>query len=613
MLDFLSKIWTLAKPYKGRLFIGVAAGFVSGLSWPILIGTVSFIYTVVVVGKGAKDVPPTIQKMPLFIQHWFVDIRTALETGLQQHAWAAIMMICLIPLIMFFRGLSSFLNIYCLQWVGSRAIADLRVRLFRHLLDLSAGFYNQTSSGQLISRVMNDTAALQVIIGGATSVIVRDPVTLVSVMALLLWTQTKLTLIAIIALPACLIPIRVFNKKIRRATTTMQGQSADQTQVMIESFTGYRIVKAYNLENIVTGEFEKSCRAAVSQNMRVVRASNVSGPIIEFFGSCGIALLLVYLIFEHQSTPGDFLTLVMGFFSMYAPIKSLNMLHQWTIQARAASDNVFQLLDTKNSVPEPAHPKPLKAANADIVFEDLSFKYGEKPVLQNVNLTVKSGQLVALVGRSGSGKTTLTNLLLRFYDPLQGSIRIGGTDIRDVAIRDLRDHIAVVSQEIILFDESIRRNIELGRPGASNEEIMAAARHAHAYDFIMQKPTGFDTLIGEKGIMLSGGQRQRIAIARAVLRNAPILILDEATSALDNEAERIVQATLDELMKERTTICVAHRLSTVRGADLIVVFDEGRIVETGNHEELIRRGGVYQKLYELSEGGRRPIGDDPPA
>jgi subfamily B ATP-binding cassette protein MsbA len=243
------------------------------------------------------------------------------------------------------------------------------------------------------------------------------------------------------------------------------------------------------------------------------------------------------------------------------------------------------------------------------VFENLSFNYGEKPILRNVNLTVKSGQLVALVGASGSGKTTLANLLLRFYDPEQGAIRIGGQDIRDVSTRELRNQIAVVSQEIILFDETVRRNIELGRPGATDEEIVAAAKHAHAYDFIMAKPEGFDTVIGEKGIKLSGGQRQRIAIARAIVRNAPILILDEATSALDNEAERVVQAALDELMSECTTLCIAHRLSTIMHADLIVVLDQGRIVETGRHEELIRRGGVYQKLYLLSEGGRLPTAD----
>ena len=232
-------------------------------------------------------------------------------------------------------------------------------------------------------------------------------------------------------------------------------------------------------------------------------------------------------------------------------------------------------------------------------LKTLILHYGEKPVLRNINLTIKPGQLVALVGSSGSGKTTLANLLLRFYDPARGSIKIGGVDLRDVATRDLRNQIAVVAQENILFNDTIRRNIELGRPGATNDEIIAAAKHAHAYEFITQKPEGFDTIIGEKGVMLSGGQRQRLAIARAVLKNAPILILDEATSALDTESERAVQAALDELMQGRTTICIAHRLSTILHADVIVVLDQGRIVETGTHAELLQRGGIYQKLHEL--------------
>jgi ABC-type multidrug transport system fused ATPase/permease subunit len=250
-------------------------------------------------------------------------------------------------------------------------------------------------------------------------------------------------------------------------------------------------------------------------------------------------------------------------------------------------------------VSEPAAPKMLHADQADIVFENLDFNYGEKAVLRNIALTVKAGRLVALVGASGSGKTTLSNLLLRFYDPVRGSIKIGGVDIRDVRTRDLRNQIAVVTQETILFNDTIQRNIELGRPGATNDEVIAAARHAYAYDFIMEKPDGFDTIIGEKGVTLSGGQRQRLAIARAVLKNAPILVLDEATSALDTEIERQVQMELDELMKGRTTICIAHRLSTILHANVIVVLDQGRIVETGTHAELVRRGGIYQKLYEL--------------
>jgi ABC-type multidrug transport system fused ATPase/permease subunit len=250
-------------------------------------------------------------------------------------------------------------------------------------------------------------------------------------------------------------------------------------------------------------------------------------------------------------------------------------------------------------VPEPAQPKPLPSGKVDISLENVDFSYGEKTVLHKINLTIQAGQLVALVGASGSGKTTLANLLLRFYDPICGAIRIGGVDIRDVSPRDLRNRIAVVTQENILFNDTIRRNIELGRPGATGEEIVKAAQQAHAEEFILQKPKGYDTVIGERGVVLSGGQRQRLAIARALLKNAPILVLDEATSALDTESERVVQVALDELMQGRTTVCIAHRLSTILHADVIVVLNQGRIVETGRHEELVKQGGVYQKLYDM--------------
>lgn len=592
-----------------RLFLGVLAGIVNGFTQPLLIATIMFVYTVIfpsVDETGTPQMP--VKNLPHFAQEWFTNARHALETGVHAHPWTIALLIAAIPLVMLLRGLSNYLNIYLLQWVASRAIADLRAKLFRHLLDLSAGFYNQNSSGQLISRTISDTGALSVILSGATSVAVTAPVTLITTLGFLLVEQTRMTIITMIVMPACLIPITIFNRKIRRHSKEIQSQSAVLTQTMAEAFTGYRIVKAYNLEDIVTADFQNTTRKSVGLYMRVVRASNITGPLIEFFGSLGVALLLAYLVLrpEGHPKPADLLQLILSVFIMYAPLKSLNNLYNWITQGRAASERVFELLETKSTVPEPTQPKALNASNVDIVFDDVSFNYGEKQVLQNVNLTVKSGKLVALVGESGSGKTTLANLLLRFYDPLQGAIKIGGTDIREVSTRDLRNQIAVVSQEVILFNETIRRNIELGRPGASNEEIIAAARHAHAYDFIMEKPNGFDARIGEKGIMLSGGQRQRIAIARAVLRNAPILVLDEATSALDNESERIVQATLDELMKERTTLCIAHRLSTIMHADLIVVFEQGKIVETGGHAELIQRGGVYQKLYERSERGNRP-------
>lgn len=615
MFQFLFKVWGLAKEYRLRLFLGVVTGIVSGFMYPLLLGTVVLVYSAVFGDQpdlAASSASRASRFVPKFIQTWLANVHTAMVTDVKSHPWAIVGLVALIPIVMGLRGLFAFLNVYFLQWVASRSIADLRTRLFRHLLDLSAGFYNENSSGQLISRVINDTGMLQTILGNATTTIVRDPVTLVVLISGLLLVDAKLTLIAVVVMPACLVPIIIFNRKIRRASREVQERSADLTQTMAESFTGYRMVKAYNLEDTVTAEFQNTTRGAVSHYMRVVRASNTTGPLIEFFGSCGVALLLAWVIYHHQPVT-DILQLVGSIFMIYAPLKNLNMLHNWITQGQAASERVFELLATKNSVPEPAQPKKVNAIGADVAFESLSFNYGEKPVLRNINLTVKSGQLVALVGASGSGKTTLANLLLRFYDPQQGTIRIGGVDIRDVLTRDLRDQIAVVSQEVILFDETIRRNIELGRPGATDEEIIAAAKHAHAYDFIMSKPDGFNTLIGEKGMKLSGGQRQRIAIARAVLRNAPILVLDEATSALDNESERAVQAALDELMTERTTLCIAHRLSTIMHADLIVVLDQGRIVETGRHEELILRGGVYQKLYELSEGGRISSPEKEPA
>ncbi|MGA9779972.1 MAG: ABC transporter ATP-binding protein [Limisphaerales bacterium] len=602
MTKFLLRVWGLAKPYRLRLFLGVLTGILTGVVSPLVIGTVMFVYSAVFPSpdqSGAAQLP--MQKLPLFVQQWFFAVRQALESGVRAHPWMVVALITAIPFIMLLRNFFGYLNVYLLQWVASRAVADMRVLLFRHLLDLSAGFYSKNSSGQLISRVINDTVALQNILNNAVSVVVRDPVSLIGILAFLLWQQPKLTLITMVALPAVMIPLVIYSRKIRRSSREAQTLVAELTQTMAESFTGHRIVKAYNLEPIVTAQFQNAARRYVSQYMRIIRAGSIPGPLIEVFGSCGVALLLAYLIYGPQGSPNPtvFLQLIASVFFMYQPLKNLTQLQNQIVQARAASERAFALLDTQITVAEPAQPRKFQAAGADIQFEHVHFSYGEKIALHDINLEIKPGRLVALVGASGSGKTTLANLLLRFYDPQRGTIRIGGVDIREVATHDLRSQIAVVTQEVILFDDTIRRNIELGRPGATNDEIIAAAKHAHAYDFIMQKPEGFDGIIGEKGVMLSGGQRQRIAIARAVLRNAPILVLDEATNALDAESERAVQAALDELMKGRTTICIAHRLSTILHADLIVVLDQGRIVETGRHDELVKRGGVYQKLYEL--------------
>jgi subfamily B ATP-binding cassette protein MsbA len=606
MLAFLFKVWGLAKPYRVRLFLGVLTGIIGGLIAPLMIATAMFVYGAVFPSldeNGGVRLP--IRHLPAFAEEWFKNASAALESGVHGHQWAVAALIAAVPIIAFLRGLFGYLNVYFLQWTAIRTIADLRTRLFAHLLNLSAGFYSETSTGQLISRIMNDTASLQNILSGATSVIVRDPIILVSVLGGLLWQQPKLTLISMVVLPAGMIPIVIYSRKIRRASREMQTQFAELTQIMTEAFTGHRVVKAYNLENIVAGQFHATVRKSIGNYMRLIRANEIPGALIEFFGACGVALLLAYLIYFSNSRPNstDFLQLIFSIVVMYSPMKNLTRLQNQIIQARAASERAFALLETQSTVPEPAQPRLLQAAGADIYFDHVDFAYGEKPVLHDIDLRIQPGQLVALVGSSGSGKTTLANLLLRFYDPTHGAIRIGGVDIREFATRDLRNQIAVVTQETILFNDTIRRNIELGRLGATNEEIIEAARHAHAHDFITQKPQGFDGVIGEKGVTLSGGQRQRLAIARAVLRNAPILVLDEALSALDSESERIVQNALDELMKGRTTLCIAHRLSTILHADLIVVLDQGRIVEMGKHAELVQRGGIYQKLYELQFQG----------
>ena len=346
---------------------------------------------------------------------WLHDAREAMNQGLHEHPGAVIALVALIPLVMFLRGLFAYLNVYFLQWTAIRAVTDLRERLFSHLLHLSAGFFTKTRSGELISRIMSDTNALQNVLSGATSVIIRDPVTLVSVLALLLCRPEtrKLTLLALVVLPFCLIPLSVYNRKVRRSSRELQTQNAGLMQVMTEAFTGHRIVKAYNLENVVASEFRGTAQKAVSQYMRIIRANEISGPIIDFLGALGVALALLYLLYVTQARPstGDFVQVVLSVFLMYPPMKNLSRLYNQLAQARASSERVFELLATSTTVPEPAQPRPLKAAGADIHFDHVDFAYGDKPVLRDIDLRIRPGQLIALVGSSGAGKTTLANLL----------------------------------------------------------------------------------------------------------------------------------------------------------------------------------------------------------
>jgi subfamily B ATP-binding cassette protein MsbA len=605
MISFLRRLWTYVRPYKVRLALGLVSGI-------LLAGTNAILYLLVKMGVDLIFATRTeggtvqlslgdkLQKVPSTLRPLMKWLADHLPTHLAASQGVVLVVIFSIPVIMLLRSLFNYLNIYMVNWASTRAIADLRTDVFQHLQSLPLSFLAKANTGDLISRVTSDTQSVRSIIGTSLATFISDPVTIIFLAALLLIQQPTLTLISVIVLPICIIPISIYARKVRQSARAMQTHAAELSKLMHESFTGNRIIKAYNLENKVLADFRAVTRKFVSQVMRIVRANEIPGNVTEFLGGVGVTLILLYIVVTKKDiSAGDFSAFLFAMFSIYKPIKNLTRLHNQLHQAQAASQRVFELLDTKSTMLEPASPKPLHAAKADIQFENINFSYGEKPVLRSINLTVKAGQLVALVGSSGSGKTTLANLLPRFYDPQTGAVLIGDTDIRQVLTKELRNQIAIVTQETILFHDTIRGNIAVGRPGATDQEIEAAARSANAHQFILEKPDGYDAIVGEKGVALSGGQRQRLSIARAILKDAPILILDEATNALDTESERAVQEQLEKLMVGRTTICIAHRLSTIQKADLIVVMNEGHIVETGTHAELIQRNGVYKRLYDL--------------
>lgn len=519
-------------------------------------------------------------------------------TGGQPVTFSAVFIPLLVIGFFLLRGIFDFLSSYLMSNVGLRSIMRLRNDLYRHITRLDLDFYSKGRTGDLISRIMNDVSYIQ---GAITDVIVdlfKQPLAILFNIPMAFYFGGKFGLISIAVFPVVVLPIVILGKRLRKVTRNMQEKFADITSIMEESFNGARVVKAFNMENHEISKFEAVNMRVFNYFKKMLKVTIVQKPLIEVLGAFGAALAIW---FGMQSLPADrFVAFIGAMFMFYEPIKRLSKVNSSIQQSIGAGSRIFEIMDQKSAIVELPDAEPLKGVIQSIGFHRVSFNYApEKLVLSGVDFFVRAGEVVAIVGSSGSGKTTLANLIPRFYDPNEGYLSINGRDIREFTIESLRNNIGLVTQETILFNDSVRGNIAYGRPAASIEEIHRAAERAHADVFIRELADGYETNIGEKGGQLSGGQRQRISIARAILKDPPILILDEATSQLDTESEREVQKALENLMQGKTVFIIAHRLSTIQNADRILVLDQGRIVQEGSHGSLLGEEGVYKRLYEL--------------
>ena len=505
-------------------------------------------------------------------------------------------------LIYFLRGLGMYGQDYLMNYVGENIIKDLRNDLYNRIQDLPIAFFHKEQTGVLMSRITNDVNIIKTMVSTAVTGSLKDSFTIVGLTFVIFYRDWKMALFAFIILPVAFFPIVEFGRRVRRISTGWQEAMADLNSFLHETIAGNKIVKAFGMESYEKKRFFYKTLDLFKLEMKAVIARSLSSPIMEFLGGLGIAFIIWYggyKVITGSSTAGTFFSFMAAVLMLYDPVKKLSGLNNAVQQGLAAADRVFDIIEMESDIKERTDPITIKRGPHRVTFENVFFKYDDVMVLKDINLDVKAGEVLALVGMSGGGKTSLVNLIPRFYDVTRGAIRIDGIDIRDVSISSLRDQMGIVTQEPILFNDSIRNNIAYGKWDATDKEIIKVAEAAYAYDFIQNFPNKFDTNIGELGGRLSGGEKQRICIARALLKDAPILILDEATSSLDAEAEMLVQKALENLMKGRTTFVIAHRLSTIDYADRIVVIVNGRVEEEGKQEELISMQGEFFKLYRM--------------
>ncbi len=583
------------RPYGRRQTAGILFGILYGLVNGLIVGAIK------VVGDHLDPGTASHALLGAGLQGWLDVWIPRLGAPFDWRQGLGILLV--LPLLAGVRGLFSYLSSYCISWVGENVTNDLRIAVMRKLGSLSLDYFDRAKMGDMMTRVQGDTAAIQNCLDRGVSDGIKEPFTVVFVLAGLLWADWKLTLISLLLLPLCIIPVRILGRKVRRANQGTIGQTVLQSSLLVESLGAIRVVKAFGLEETQAARFAGHSTELKRFNLKRVQARQLVNPIIEVISMLGLGTLLLYVFSQHVSAV-NLVAFLFGVIAFQNSFKKIAFLHVIVKEVGVAIGRLREVLEMEPTVKEAARPVALPAFGRGLELRGVRFGYGESEILRGIDLAIPKGSRLGIAGESGSGKSTLLNLLLRFYDPTAGAVLLDGIDLREAAMADLRARIALVSQEAVLFDMTVAENIACGRPGATRADVEAAARAAYAHDFILGLPQGYETWIGERGVRLSGGQRARLAIARAFIRNAPILILDEPTAALDAEAEREVQGALEKLAENRTVICVAHRLATLRSMDRVLVLSQGQVVEEGPFDALLAQGGAFARM--AAQQGIRP-------